>query len=533
MSRIVVIDDDRSVREALRMVFKDGHDLRLCATGAEGLQTLRERPADLVFLDILLGAENGIDVLRQMRVLSDPPAVVMVTATRTVKTAVEAIKLGAFEYVTKPWDLDELKLVAQRAIEYQRQQQDLAELRRQVEQNKTRFTRELEEQVAARTQELEAMNRQLLETQDQLVRTEKLASLGELIAGVAHELNNKLSPILAYAQLLGEFEFEGPIPKYIQTMERSAEGASAVVQALLSFSRQSEPEGREVNLNEVLADTLILVAYQFKSGAVLLEQQLQPDLPTVVADDKQIGQVFLNILNNACQAMEGQGGLIQIKSWADDTSVCFTFRDSGPGISEGHLARIFDPFFTTKPVGKGTGLGLSVSYGIIKSHGGDVQVESRLGEGTCFHISLPRKSTTVVERAPAAAPEPQAVIQTGRVLVIDDDPDCRATLRDILSAHHQVEVVADAAEGRARLNSDPPYDAILLDCRMPGESGIALYEWLREHQQPTSERCVFITGDYSKPDIQAFFNTTGCPWIPKPFEVERVREIVAAHVTRP
>ncbi len=532
MSRILVIDDDRSVREALRMVFKDGHDLELSATGEEGLQSLRDRPADLVFLDILLGAENGIDVLRQIRMLPECPAVVMVTATRTVKTAVEAIKLGAFEYVTKPWDLDELKLVARRAIDHAQQQRDLAELRHQVEENKARFTRELEREVAARTRELEESNQQLMETQGQLVRTEKLASLGELIAGVAHELNNKLSPILAYAQLLGELEFEGPVPKYVATMERSAEGASAVVKALLSFARQSEPDAREIDLNQVLEDTLLLISYQLKSGAIHLEQELEPHLPTVVADDKQINQVFLNILNNACQAMEERGGLLHIKSWADAEAVHFAFRDTGPGISDDHLGKVFDPFFTTKPMGKGTGLGLSVSYGIIKAHGGDVQVESRVGSGTSFHITLPRGPHAPTAAVPAAAPA-SAAETAGRVLVIDDDPDCRATLQDILSDFHLVAVAADVEQGRARLDEDPPYDAILLDCRMPGESGIAFYEWMRARNDRHSDRCVFITGDYAKPDIQAFFSSTGCPWIPKPFEVEQVRKVVAAHVARP
>lgn len=530
MSRIVVIDDDRSVREAFRMVFKDAHDIATFGDGASALDDLREQPANLVFLDILLGKENGIDVLQQIQLLRDPPAVVMVTATRTVKTAVEAMKRGAFEYVTKPWDLEDLQRVARRAIEHRQQQRDLAALRRQVEESKLRFTRELERQVAERTRALETANAQLVATRDQLIRSEKLASLGELVAGVAHELNNKLSPILAYAQLLGEFDFPGRIPKYIRTMERSAEGASAVVKALLSFARQSEPTRREIQLNDLLEDTLLLVQYHLKSGAILVDQQLGDGMPAIMADDKQLGQVFLNIMNNACQAMGERGGTLTIRSWADDTHVHFEFRDTGPGISEQHVAKVFDPFFTTKPQGKGTGLGLSVSYGIVKAHGGDIQVETVVGQGTRFHITLPCTLADDRPSVPVGTPKPRRAQPGGRVLVVDDDVDCRTALEDILSPQHEVVLAADAQQGRAYLEKDPGFDAVLVDCRMPGESGMDLYEWLRTHAAQVAERCVFVTGDYAKPDIQDFLNRVGRPWIPKPLEVETVRNAVAQRV---
>ncbi len=530
MHKILVVDDELSVREAIRIILKDAYDVVLTDSAEAGLEYLKFDTVDLVFLDILMPGMSGLEALKIIKSRDRSPEVVIVTATRTVKNAVEAMKHGAFEYVTKPFDVDEIKLIAERAIENKRLMVECESLKQRMEREKERFYKELEAKVRERTTELEEANAKLRETHEQLVRSEKLASLGELVAGVAHELNNKLLPVLAYAQLLKEQNFDHDTLRYIDTIEKSASGAATVVSSLLNFARPSSSTRDPVNLNATIRDTLALLDYRVKAQHMDVNMELDDTLPLTMADEKQIAQVFLNIINNAFQAMEPEGGRLHIRSARDGANLVFTIQDTGCGIPEDHLLKIFDPFFSTKGTG-GTGLGLSVSHGLIRAHHGEISVQSKVGKGTTFTITLPITRSIREDKQGSEQPPTRATAKLRRVLVAEDDPDCSSAINDILKKEHRVTAVRSGEEAKRRLLEEN-YDLCIIDCRMPGLNGVELYKWMLENRTELQKRVIFMTGDIFVPEIKSFLESTGCRYITKPFAMNDFKQAVNAVLSR-
>ena len=245
-----------------------------------------------------------------------------------------------------------------------------------------RWSEELEHKVEARTQELRA-------AQEQLLQSEKLASIGQLAAGVAHEINNPMGVILGFAQgILKTLPEDNPLKKPLTTMEKESLRCKRIVQNLLDFARHSEPTLQPTNINELIDASCDLVEHQNSLQNVQLVKGYNPALPSIMADPNQLQQVFINVMLNSYQAMP-DGGTLHLTTRTVGSELQVVFADTGTGIPPENVQNIFDPFFTTKEVGEGTGLGLSVSYGIIKAHGGDIEVESQVGKGTTFVIKLP------------------------------------------------------------------------------------------------------------------------------------------------
>jgi len=248
----------------------------------------------------------------------------------------------------------------------------------------------------------------LRRTQEQLLHSEKLAAVGQLISGVAHELNNPLTAILGYSQLLTSSGQVGPLAiGYTEKIYKQAQRTHRIVQNLLSFARQHKPERMPVRVNTILEDTLALRDYDLRMGKIRVHLDLSHDLPEISADAHQLQQVFLNLINNALDAIleNGEDGDLWVRTDSEEHVVFIEFTDSGPGVKD--ASRVFDPFYTTKPVGKGTGLGLSICYGIITEHGGTIQVKNQPTGGATFRVELPsRKGSRSKEEklAPAAAP---------------------------------------------------------------------------------------------------------------------------------
>ncbi len=230
---------------------------------------------------------------------------------------------------------------------------------------------------------------ELRRAQEQLLHSEKMAALGQLVSGVAHELNNPLTAIIGYSQLLtSEVTERGA--GYVEKLLRQAQRTNRIIQNLLSFSRQHKPERRTININEVIEETLVLRDFDMQVSNIRLERQLEPGLPSVSADVHQLEQVFLNVINNACDALKETPngfGRLRVRTYSEGLWVIAEFIDNGPGLRE--PARVFDPFYTTKSVGKGTGLGLSICYGIVKEHGGEITAENTATGGAAFRIRLP------------------------------------------------------------------------------------------------------------------------------------------------
>jgi len=246
------------------------------------------------------------------------------------------------------------------------------------------------------------MEKKLEETHLQLVSSEKMASLGKLAAGIAHEINNPLGGILIYSSLLMEdLSKEDPKRQDLERIVQEAGRCKEIVKSLLEFARQTEPKREPVDINRAITDGLFFLENQALFHNIRITKRLDPSLPLIIGNAGPLKQVFTNIIINAAEAMHGTGELTITTLYSPDrTSVFVEFTDTGEGIPEENLSRIFEPFFTTKDVGKGTGLGLATSYGIIESHGGKIGVKSKVGEGTTFTIELPvgAENETALER---------------------------------------------------------------------------------------------------------------------------------------
>ena len=278
-----------------------------------------------------------------------------------------------------------------------------------------------------------------------------------------------------------------------------------------------------------MRDTLALLDYRFRTSPVEVDVRLDEDMPETMADEKQISQVFLNLVNNAFQAMEATGGKLTVRSICEVDRLYFIVSDTGCGIPQENLTRIFDPFFSTKG-GGGTGLGLSVSYGLISAHGGEISVESAVGEGTTFKIQLP---VTTAESAREPKVEPGASpVRAGRfsVLVAEDDPDCRSAVTDILRMEYDVSAVENGEEAVGHLSTNS-VDLVVIDCMMPGLNGFELYQWILDNQPELREKVIFMTGDIFVPEIKSFLDTAGCPYITKPFAMDDFRRAIGAALT--
>ena len=273
----------------------------------------------------------------------------------------------------------------------------------------------------------------LRHTQEQLLQSEKMSAVGQLISGVAHELNNPLTAILGYAQLLETEQLGSRAADFVTKIFRQAQRTHRVVQSLLSFARQRKPQRYRVDVRKVLDETLVLREYDLRVNGIQLERQIDSDLPGVIADPHQLEQVFLNIINNALDAMleRGKGGMLRVCVYAHSGKVHIEFQDSGPGIKEPN--RIFDPFYTTKSVGKGTGLGLSICYGIIKEHGGDISAHNRQGGGASIEIHLPSAGQGDDGSSRHLRRRAMSLPIEGRVLLVEDEEAVLEFERDVLA----------------------------------------------------------------------------------------------------
>jgi two-component system NtrC family sensor kinase len=245
------------------------------------------------------------------------------------------------------------------------------------------WTQTLEHRVQERTRELQ-------QVQDQLIRAGKMAALGELAAGVAHEINNPLTGVLTFSSLmLKKVDENHPWKKDLENIVQQTTRCRNIVRGLLDFARQRKPDKKEWDINTLIDQTLTLVENQARFQNIKIIREFRKDIPMLFLDADQIQQVFMNIIINAADAMTGDGGTLTVKTDLNNGIAEISFMDTGRGISKEHFSKLFTPFFTTKETGKGTGLGLAISYGIIQSHNGDIDVKSEMGKGSTFRIKLP------------------------------------------------------------------------------------------------------------------------------------------------
>jgi PAS domain S-box-containing protein len=365
---------------------------------------------------------------------------------------------------------------------------------------------------------------------EQLLQQEKLAAVGQLVSGVAHELNNPLAAVMAYSELLLTSGLwpEGDTRLAVETIHHEAARAAKIVSGLLTFARQQPAERKDADLNAIVTETVTLRRYALRAAQIELDVDLDPALPRTWADPFQLQQVVLNLLANAEQALAEWIGprRIAVRTRHDGGRIVVAVSDTGPGVSDDQRDRIFNPFFTTKAVGQGTGLGLSISDGIVRQHGGQIRVESQSGTGASFLIEIP-----IAEVPPPAAlplPETTATARGRRLLVVDDEPALRDAMRGLLvSLGHGVTTAGGGVEARALLRTND-YDVVLLDLRMSDLGGDALYRELLEGDPRHASRVVFVTGDTQSDQAARFLAEAGRPSVSKPFQLEDLAAVLAS-----
>jgi len=361
--------------------------------------------------------------------------------------------------------------------------------------------------------------------QEQLIQSEKLASLGQLISSIAHEINNPLTPIIGYSQiLLMQPDIDEKRKRSLEVIHSSAQRVVKIIEKLLSFSRKYKPVRTYEDINHLVEQSLEFREYQLKLDNIEIVKDLEPGLPKTMVDPNQIQQVLTNIILNAEQAMSESPGHGQLKVQTGikkKNTIEISFSDDGPGIPKDVIGKVFDPFFTTKEPGKGTGLGLAVAYGIIKEHGGEIHVSSREGEGATFVIELPVLEQQVVLECDKEEKIPKIpnTIKGKRILIVEDEEMIIDLVKGVLGKDDsKVEVARNGKEALGKIDTND-YDLIVCDIKMPIMNGIQLYNEIKTRDPGLAHRFIFITGDPSIETID-FINETGNKVITKPFRIE-------------
>jgi two-component system NtrC family sensor kinase len=369
--------------------------------------------------------------------------------------------------------------------------------------------------------------------QAQLAQAEKMSSLGEMISGVAHELNNPLSSVLGYSQLARAAATEPKLSSRLEVVQREARRCQRIVQNLLSFARRHEPERRLLSLNEVAESVIGLMAYQLRVSDVRIDADLARDVPILAGDPHQLQQAVLNLVSNAHQAIReaGRAGTITVRTRrATPGWVSLEVEDDGPGIPESVRSRIFEPFFTTKASGQGTGLGLSLVEGVVEAHRGRITLKSQEGRGARFRIELPVGAEEAPVREPPAGEEPRETGAPARILVVDDEESVARLICETLAEEgHRTEPARDGRDALDLLRREE-FDLVVADLRMPGMGGATLCEEMERMKPGASSRILLTTGDTVSREPEAFARQKGIAVLMKPFDLDDLRRAVRARL---
>ena len=362
--------------------------------------------------------------------------------------------------------------------------------------------------------------------QSQVMEASRLVSIGEMAAGIAHEINNPLAAVMGFAQLAMRRNVDESVQKDLDKILTQAKRASKIIANLQSFARRYKPAMEPVHVVDILEKVLDFRSYEMQVSNIELVKNIESRVPLIMGDEHQLDQAFLNLVVNAEQAMTEArgGGTLTIDVRRVDDMLRISISDDGPGIAEENILKIFDPFFTTREVGQGTGLGLSICYGIISEHDGTITVDSRPDEGAAFIVDLPigdlELDMPIDETFFAELPDRM------KILIVDDEPAVAEFLsRALTDSGHSVDVHERGEDVIKKADLDQ-YDLMILDVRMPGVDGEALFEHVRELYADTPPRILFITGDTTNPSTKAFVDRTGSPALTKPFTLEHLMSAI-------
>jgi signal transduction histidine kinase len=483
--RLLLVEDDGELRSSLcDLLRSDGYDVADAANGSEALDYLRSKPApDLILLDLMMPVKDGWQFRIEQK--KDPKIAGIPVLAMSADDTPKAAAVDAEAYIKKPFDYEAL----------------CGTIRRIIEEKK-------------------------------LAHLDRMASLGTLAAGIAHEINNPLTYVIANLQLL---EQELPESFRVHDALEGAERIRGIVSHMKTFSRAGEEHRTYVDIRSILDSSIKVVMSEIRERARLVKNYAH--VPLVLANPGQLGQVFLNLLLNAAHAIEEgnpQKNTIRVTTAAGPSGdVVVEISDTGRGIPLEVRHRIFDPFFTTKPLGLGTGLGLSICHGIVRTLKGSISVESEVGKGSTFRVTLPAS-----EQRPVAAakhnplPIPQ---HRGKILIVDDEPRLAQVVKDMIGNDHETSVVTTGTDALQLLMQEPDdgrFDLILCDLHMPEISGMDLHQKLVEIRPAVAERMVFMTGGAFTERSRDFVSKVGNACIDKPIDVGQLKHLVTSTLVR-
>jgi two-component system NtrC family sensor kinase len=367
-----------------------------------------------------------------------------------------------------------------------------------------------------------------------MAQAEKVAAMGSLLAGVAHELNNPLAVVMGQASLLERAAAGSPHAARAAKIAAAAERCGRIVSNFMALARQRPPERHEIDLRHVILDALELLAYPLHTDSIDVETALAADLPRLWADGHQLRQVIVNLVTNARLAMRGRQWprllTISAQPSRDRARVVLEVADTGSGIPPEVQERLFEPFFTTRPPGEGSGLGLSLCRGIVESHGGTITLARGDGSGACFRIELPVEAppALAVVRAAAGAAEsaPAVPLAAGRILVVDDENAVAAVVAEMLTNEGHAVVIMDSAAGALDALARGHYDLVISDMRMPEMDGPTLFHEATLRDASLARRFAFLTGDSLSADVARFLHDSGLPSLSKPFREDELLSMV-------
>ena len=535
MANVLIVDDEKSIRVTMgRFLQDDGHDVRSAEDADEALSLLGSVALDVVVSDIILPRVNGVELLKRIRSVAPLVQVIMMTGEPTVNTASEAVRAGAFDYLTKPISKEAIRACVRRAAQLKK----LDDEKRVLTEENRRYREDLEQLVEARTLALQ-------ESEKQLRQAQKMEAIGRLAGGVAHDFNNLLTVILGCTQFASEsIPSDSVAQDDLKEVLGAGRRAKDLTRQLLAFSRQQILIPRVVDVNE-LVQNLQKMLGRLLGEDITLQIEAGDGVPEVKADPGQLEQIVMNLIVNARDAMPTGGRLaittemveldasaessvVDPAGFAPGTFAAIRVSDTGSGMSEEVLSHVFDPFFTTKGEGEGTGLGLSTVYGIVKQHEGFLSVDSTVGAGTTFTIYFPPASSE--DRALAPGAEDTAALRGGSetVLLVEDDPGVLSITSRMLRGGGYNVLEADCARSALQIAQTrvAPIDLLISDVVMPGMDGRRLAEQLQA-QRP--EIRVILASGYTGDRLAGYgVETGGICFLHKPFDESELFEKVGA-----